>query len=263
MKSTKELNIIYKKLQDKFPFKDYIESKEFGSVYETIFKVAEKYLNEGDKILDFGCGPCDKTAFLQMSGYNCVGYDDFGDQWHSYDDNINKINFFAKEVGISLITDETELSNQNKFKMIMLLDVIEHHHNSPRSLLLYLLDKLNEDGILLITVPNAGNIRKRISLLFGYTNYPRFKGYYWSSDPWRGHNREYVYNDLKLLAKYLDLECLLISGRNHMIYKLPFFVHPFYKLITFFFPSWKDSWVLICRKTDIWSPKRDPITEKG
>ena len=83
----------------------------------------------------------------------------------------------------------------------MLNDVIEHLHNSPRSILLALLEALKDEGVLLITVPNAGNIRKRLDLLRGKTNLPPFSQYYWHPDPWRGHVREYVHGDLEQLAQ--------------------------------------------------------------
>ena len=76
------------------------------------------------------------------------------------------------------------------FDMVILLDVIEHLHDSPRTLLNDLVDTLKDGGLLFITVPNAGNIIKRIDLLLGKTNLPPFDGYYWSPDPWRDHKRE-------------------------------------------------------------------------
>ena len=260
MHSPEQLKIYYKELHNQFPFSDYIKSKNFGSVYKTIASVANKYLEQGDKILDFGCGPCDKTGMLQKMGFQCVGYDDLGDGWHSLDDNIKKINFFADQVGIDFVINKDELDQYNNFNMIMLTDVIEHFHDSPKNILIDLLGKLKVNGILLITVPNAGNIRKRISLLFGKTNYPPYHEFYWNKGSWRGHIREYVYGDLELLAKYLDLECLQISGVDHMLHRLPNLFRPFYLLISYLFPSLKDSWVLVCRKKDIEPPKRNYIS---
>ena len=53
-------------------------------------------------------------------------------------------------------------SQKKEFDMIMLNDIIEHLHESPKELLLSLLALLKDDGILFITVPNAGNIKKRL-----------------------------------------------------------------------------------------------------
>ena len=48
---------------------------------------------------------------------------------------------------------------------------------------------------------DASNIRKRIDLLLGKTNLPPFDGYYWSPDPWRDHNREYVLDDTLIILE--------------------------------------------------------------
>ena len=132
--------------------------------------------------------------------------------------------------------------------MIMLNDVIEHLHNSPRSLLESLIERLKYNGILFVTVPNAGNIRKRINLLIGKTNMPPFSEYYWCQDPWRGHIREYVYDDLKKLAKYLNLKDVKVQGENHMLERIPKVFRPIFLFITTIFPGWRDSWSLIAKK---------------
>ena len=105
-----------------------------------------------------------------------------------------------------------------------------------------------------INVPNAGNIKKRLSLLTGGTNLPRFERYYWSPGLWRGHIREYVYNDLINLSNFLDLDVELIDGCDHMLENVPPWLIPLYKFVTRFFPKWKDSWVLVARKKPEWSP---------
>ena len=61
---------------------------------------------------------------------------------------------------------------------------------------------IKPNGFLIIDVPNAANLRKRIDLLFGRTNYPPFEAYYRSSNPYRGHIREYVYGDLEKLGEF-------------------------------------------------------------
>ncbi len=78
------------------------------------------------------------------------------------------------------------ISNQ-AFDMIMLHDVIEHFADSPHHLLVELIGLLKPGGYLYISVPNAVNLRKRLLVLSGRTNYPRFAAYYWSSPHWRGH----------------------------------------------------------------------------
>lgn len=139
--------------------------------------------------------------------------------------------------------------------MIMLNGVIEHLHDSPRNLLNELLSLAKPEGLLFVTVPNAVNIRKRIHVLFGKTNYPFFEGFYWYPHHWTGHVREYVRNDLVELSKYLNLEILEIRGCDHMLEKLPTAVRPAYLFLTRIFTGWKDCWLLVARKKPDWEPK--------
>jgi SAM-dependent methyltransferase len=239
-------------VKDKFPFKNYMTSDSYLNIANAVLK----YLNPGNKILDFGCGPCDKTAVLQILGFECYAYDDLQDDWHKKKNNRNKIIAFANKCGINFkLTDEESLPfDKSFFDMIMLNDVLEHLHNSPRLLLNSLLEFAKPEGLLFITVPNAANIRKRIDLLFGNTNMPDYKSYYWYPDPWRGHIREYVKEDLLLFARFLNLEVLELRACDHMLYKLPNIIQPIYIFFTKYFNSWKDTWLLVAKKNKNWLP---------
>jgi 2-polyprenyl-3-methyl-5-hydroxy-6-metoxy-1,4-benzoquinol methylase len=244
-----------------FPFDGYMlpeKDKEKGA-YSNIAKTVLRYLEPGSRILDFGCGPCDKTAVLQHLGFRCSAYDDLEDDWHQISGNREKIISFANECGIDFKLATTKIDalfQKNSFDMIMLNDVLEHLHDSPRDLLNDLLELLKSNGLLFVTVPNAVNIRKRIDVLFGRTNLPRFEGYYWYPGAWRGHIREYVRNDLVLLSEYLDCEILELRGCDHMLQKLPGSIRPAYLLVTSIFPDFKDSWLLVASKKENWAPKK-------
>ena len=140
--------------------------------------------------------------------------------------------------------------------MIMLHDVLEHLHDSPRDLLNDLLELAKPGGLLFLTIPNAVNIRKRVNVVFGQTNLPAFEGYYWYPGSWRGHIREYVKNDFVKLSEYLNLEVLELRGCDHMLEKLPRIIHPAYLLVTSVFQGWKDSWMLVAKKKQNWSAKK-------
>ena len=239
----------YNELVNKFPFSGYLESEVY--LYKTVAKIAINNLRPGASILDFGSGPCDKTALLKLMGFDCTACDDLKDNWHSEGNNRKKIINFANSLDIQFYetNDFDDLPfKKETFDMVMLTDVIEHLHESPRSLLLNLIDSLKNGGILFITVPNAGNIRKRIDLLIGKTNMPPFSEYYLYPGTWRGHIREYVYDDLKKLAQYLDLKVIDIRGENHMLQKVPKILLPIYLSVTAIFTGWRDSWSLVAQK---------------
>ena len=84
----------------RFPIEGYMTSIKVGGAYSTIAGTALKYLKPGASILDFGCGPCDKTAILQRLGFRCSGCDDLGEDWQKEPGQRDCILGFARDSGI-------------------------------------------------------------------------------------------------------------------------------------------------------------------
>jgi SAM-dependent methyltransferase len=241
-----------------FPFDGYTDTQE--DAYRSIAAAVAGHLRPGARLLDFGSGPCDKTAVLSLLGYECSASDDLGDDWHGVPGHREKIAAFAAATGVDFRpagAGRTPFQGE-RFDMVMLNDVLEHLHDSPRELLHDLLDLLGPGGRLLVTVPNAVAARKRLAVLRGRTNLPPFASYYWSQGPWRGHVREYTRDDLARLAGFLGLEVLTLRGRHHMLHKLPAGLRPAYQAATAPFPGLRDSWLLVARKPPGWTARRVP-----
>lgn len=240
----------------RFPFKGYMDQEDVP--YRTTAQTVQKYLSADDKILDFGSGPCDKTAVIQALGFQCSAYDDLSDDWHKLENNRDKIIQFAKEIGIdfNLASSDGLPFEKQSFDMVMAHDVIEHLHDSPRDLLNDLVELIKEGGYLFITVPSAVNIRKRISVLSGKTNLPPFDNYYWYPGEWRGHVREYVKDDLIQLSKFLGIEIVELRSCHLMLKQLPRKIWPLYIFLTNLFPGWRDSWLLVAKKPSGWVPNK-------
>lgn len=243
----------------RFPFNGYMTKSMGGfGAYQNIAKTVLQYLNRGCTILDVGCGPCDKTAILQFLGYRCYGYDDLQDDWHNLPGSKDKIMSFARECGIDFRLAHNDILpfEKNSFDMIMLNDILEHLHNSPRDLLNDLLELAKTEALLFVTVPNIVNIRKRIDILFGKTNLGSYETYYWYPGSWRGHVREYAKKDLIKLSKYLGLDVLELHGCDHMLQRLPPSMRSLYLLVTKIFDGLKDTWILVARKRKNWKPRK-------
>ena len=243
-------------VREKFPLKGYAESHV--EACHNIAITALRYLSPGARVLDFGCGPCDKTAVIQCLGFECFGYDDLKDAWHELAGTRQEILAFIEEFGIrfTLAKDDRLPFEKDSFQMVMMHDVLEHLHDSPREIVNDLLELVVPRGYFFATVPSAVNIRKRVAVLFGNTNLPPFSEYYWSPGFWRGHVREYTKNDLVKLASYLDLEIVEIRGCNHMLEKVPTGFRTLYLAVTKVFTGWRDSWMLVARKPLGWKPRR-------
>lgn len=252
-----------KKVREAFPFEGYMDTAE--DAYVNTANTVLRYLEPGDRVLDFGAGPADKTAVLQALGFRCSAFDDLQDDWHDIEGNRERVLDFARGFGIDyrLRTDDAFPFEEGSFDMVMMHDVIEHLHDSPRSLVLGLLDLVRPEGYLFITVPNAVNIRKRLAVLRGKTNLPAFSQYYWYPDPWRGHVREYTGDDLAQLSEFLDLDVAELRGCHHMLDKrLSRLLKPVYLGATRAFPGWRDTWLLVAKKRPGWSPKRSLTREE-
>ena len=235
------------KLSKEFPFPDYFYLG-FGT-HTTLVETVRKWVPQGGKVLDIGCGPLDKTALLAWDGYTCMAVDDLADGWHRKGDNLQKIKLFAKNAKIDFTISEGEAlpPKAKNLDAVLLLDIIEHLHASPKALLQAALDRLKPGGVIIITVPSAVNIRKRINVLLGRTNYPPYNQFF-EAPVWRGHVREYTRNDLYQLATLMHLPIQELRGIDQMLGVLPSVLHKPYLFVTNLFPNLKDSLLLVVRK---------------
>jgi len=115
------------------------------------------------------------------------------------------------------ISDLFQLNIGSTYDAISIFGVIEHLHSSPKKLLGRLWNALKPNGKMVVTVPNAVNLRKRLSVPFGRSNYPSFKTF-WNADIWRGHVREYTVEELYQIATSLRCRRVRVFGRNDMLY---------------------------------------------
>nr|WP_301270771.1 MULTISPECIES: methyltransferase domain-containing protein [unclassified Roseobacter] len=219
------------------------------------------HVTKDAKILDFGCGPLDKTFMFKSLTKNLYAFDTLKDTWHTVDNNDEKIKSYGRQSGIHFI-DTFEEIGAHEYDVIMLHDVIEHFHDSPRTLLNTLTSYLKPGGLLVLTVPNAGNIRKRIHLLLGKTNYPRYGYFYWYPGKWDGHVREYVRGDLDALVSYLGLYKKDLRTFHIHLDILPPSVRSLWRFVSTFMPNTRDSFYLIAEKPKGWEPRLKPTDEE-
>jgi SAM-dependent methyltransferase len=256
-----DLEAAISNLDQAFPIPGYVSLAR--EALSEVGAAVQRQLKPGAHVLDCGAGRCAKAALLQMLGFEVTAYDDLGDP-HLTDAHRDEIRRFAQAMGVQFVEVSYNRPlpfEKEQFDLVMLHDVLEHMHDSPRTLLNTLLELAKPQGLLFITVPSAVNIRKRLAVLRGRTNLPRFGHFFWHPDPWRGHVREYVADDLRQLCGYLNLEIVELRTAHHMIEKIPKPVRPLYRAITTVFPGWRDTWMLVARKRPDHRPAATPPAE--
>lgn len=217
-----------------------------------------RLLPHGGRILDFGAGPGEYAAFLKCVGYDCDACDDLCDPWHQQDGNRDKILRFNAAAGVDYRVLEAGAPfpwTGPQFDFVLAHHVFEHIPGSPRPLVNLLVSLLRDNGILFIAVPNAANLRKRLALLRGRTNYPPFYHVYWHEGVWRGHVREYVKDDLRQLARYAGLEVVELKSYHFMLGSTPKWTRALLRAAMMFAPGSRDSWYLAARKPPGWAPR--------
>jgi len=243
------------RVDKRFPFSGYITSSPRSHAH--IADIVLQSVPPGGVVLDFAAGPLDKTAVLAELGYRCIAVDDLSDPWHLLDGNRERILAFAAEEGIDYRLAGDALPD-GPYDMVMAHDVLEHLHDSPRAVLVPLLEHVRAGGLLFVTVPNAANLRKRIALARGRTNMPLYGHYFWEA-PWRGHVREYVLDDLRQLAAYLGLEVERLCGVHHLAHRLPHPARELY-LLAALRGGLRDTLMLLARKPHEWlAPISPPV----
>ena len=123
---------------------------------ERKFEKVSKLIPPNSKILDVGCGDGKIRLFLKNPIYFGADADE---------ELISKlISQKIKAKKTDLNKDEIPFKNE-KFDFVLLLDVLEHVVN-PKKLLLEAKERLNENGKLIITLPNDYHLLNKIRFVF-------------------------------------------------------------------------------------------------
>ncbi len=259
MKISPEAIKVYQALKKDFPFEGFIETASQVGLY--VASALLERLPAGSKILDFGAGALDKTALLARLGFQCHACDDLADEWMLEKNHRDLVLAFAQKEGIDyqhITGGDFPGYPGDFFDALLLLDVIEHWHHSPRDLLNRLLAFLKPGGLVVVAMPNSVNLRKRLSVIRGKTNYCSLESFYFSGESFRGHVREYTREETEKLLEYQGLEPVFSACLHTVLHKNKRVKKPWvrflYKAITGPFPNLKDTILAIGRKPAGWKP---------
>ncbi|MCB9895819.1 MAG: class I SAM-dependent methyltransferase [Planctomycetes bacterium] len=169
----------------------------------------------GGRVADIGGGVGLFSIGARAFGLQSVLVDDFRD-------SVNTAHGEAalephRKLGVEVISRDV-IAEGVEFEPASLdavtsFDSMEHWHHSPRKLFAQLMEALKPGGWFILGVPNAVNMRKRLTVPFGRGKWSSMQE--WYVEPvFRGHVREPDARDLRYIARDLKLEAVHIFGRN-------------------------------------------------
>jgi hypothetical protein len=146
------------------------------------------------------------------------------------------------------------------FDLVMLSDIIEHLHESPRDIMNLSIACLREGGWCVVTMPNSVNLRKRLSVLLGRTIYPPATQFFESRGRWRGHIREWTPAETGALLRWIGLEGVVVRTFHGMVgRRLPSpLLRTLYRVFTLMAPNTRDSICAWGAKPAGWTPVKAP-----
>jgi SAM-dependent methyltransferase len=173
------------------------------------------------RLVDLGGGVSALNGFLSKLGMEVWVVDLLENYYEhsSVTEPITPQRLLLQDMGVRFINadlcefDLRSRFDENSLDAVVTYHAMEHLHHSPRRLLESAVACLKPNGRLIIEVPNAANLIKRLKVGLGRTNYLPFSNFY-EHDRWCGHIREYTLGDLRELAQRLKLSPWRIEGRN-------------------------------------------------
>jgi SAM-dependent methyltransferase len=256
----KKFRDAFEEIKKIFPFENYVDASKYFAMYAVVNELQHFLpIFAGKRLLDIGSGPMDKTGILQMLGFDCYAVDDLSDPWHLRNENQTKIKNFAENIGISFYHQKqgeyTIPFEVNSFDVVCSFDVVEHLHESPRGLLNTMGHYASPGGLLVISMPNSVNLRKRISVLIGRTNYPGIDQFFSSIGTWRGHVREYTLSEANYICSASGFEILASRTFEDIAYsQLSTPLLQVYLLLGTLLPTLRSGLLVVSRKPKSWKP---------
>jgi 2-polyprenyl-3-methyl-5-hydroxy-6-metoxy-1,4-benzoquinol methylase len=178
-------------------------------------ELVERFAPPGGVVCDIGGGIGLFSPGIGALGYRSILVDDFKDAVNrSFGDAAFSAQrrYGVEVVSQDVIAEPVEFPAES-LDVVTSFDCLEHFHHSPRRLLRALKKALKPGGVMILSVPNCCNLRKRFSMVAGK--------YYWSpigewyeSDMFRAHVREPNVSDLRYICRDLELRIVEIDGRN-------------------------------------------------
>jgi 2-polyprenyl-3-methyl-5-hydroxy-6-metoxy-1,4-benzoquinol methylase len=155
----------------------------------------------------------------------------------------------------------------SRYTLVTNMAMLEHLADSPKALMDNLAAATDEDGLLVMEVPNIAYYPKRLRALLGRSIHPELSLLYESATPFTGHHREYTCNELIELLRWSGFEAQDVKLFNYSLSLRR--GTPFQRLLAFTLHLWPTYLFPDCRELIIAAarpagrPKGTPTATAG
>lgn len=222
--------------------------------------LATRYVPPGGKILDVGCKLGEKLIALKLLGRESFGVDN---EYVFRSDKIDAIENVWEIAGVQIeecdVCSSTLVYPGEFFDCVMCCAVLEHLHSSPRFPLGEMKRVLKPNGVMIITVPNLGAIRKRINFLLGRKHYLSLGGYFYGTGPIYGHIREFYPHEVVKMIEWiggLRVNHLQLFNHDSVFPRnlLRSLYSRFLISLSTIYPNFRDAIIVVARKEEESTP---------
>lgn len=145
---------------------------------------------EGEEFLDIGVGRGVLLRGAIEMGYQPVGVDFYEHRLLQDRYTLWNVPLYRCDVSREPLPFADE-----RFRVVAFCELLEHIPSSPAYPLRELLRVTRRGGRLILTTPNCANLRKRLALLAGRSNYCPIDVFF-ERDVYERHNREYTLREV-------------------------------------------------------------------
>lgn len=194
------------------------------------FDLIYPHMPKSGKLLEIGSYPFERTQDLIALGYDFVGVD---------------LNYAKTEYNVKKCDIEKEKLPfmDNKFDIVLMMQVLEHLGREPIWALTEMKRVLKPNGILIISTPNFYLLRNFVWILFkGYQHEMYSFIEHTEKQDYTGHIRTYSRKEVKMLLDYCGLK---IKEFHYLWYRVNRF--KIGGIITYLIPGFRDHLLFICR----------------
>ena len=195
-------------------YPDELRDEQLADVERHAFHLETIY-RHGGSLADLGGGIGLFSVGAASVGMQTWLVDDFGDPVNAVHP-LDEIGLH-RELGVQIVETDVRRWGEGfadaSLDVVTCFDSLEHWHHSPRPVFAEAFRVLKPGGVLFLAGPNAVNLRKRIAVPLGRSNWSRFEDWFYP-DEFRGHVREPILADLLRLVGELGFRSETVWGRN-------------------------------------------------